>query len=101
MRIDFASVSPKRSESPAMLAHGGASFIRIDAERPKFPVERGTLHADEFGRSGDISAKAVDLREQIFALEDLLGIAQGQRHQMLSPCPIGRQRHCLLYTSPS
>ena len=76
-----------------MLAHGGASFIRIDTQRPKFPVEGRPLHTHEFGRSGDVPAKSVDLGEQILPLEDLPGVAQRQRHQMLAPCPIRRQGH--------
>ena len=50
------------------------------------------LHADELGRAGDVAAEAVDLRQQILALENFARLAQWQRHQMLGAA-IDRQRN--------
>src|SRR5262249_12553535 len=86
-RRDF----PKTIPAPVALAQNRASFIGINAERAQFAVQRRAFHADKFGRTRDVAAEAVDLGEQIFALENLSRVAQGKRHQMLPPCPVRRQ----------
>ena len=60
-----------------ILTHCGISFIRIDTQRPKFPVQCRTLHPNEFCGAGDVPAEAVDLGQEVLPLEDLAGIAQG------------------------
>ena len=63
-----------------------------DAQRPQLAVQRRALHADELGRARDVAAEAVDLRQQVLALEDLARLAQRQRHQVLGAAVDG-QRH--------
>src|SRR5690606_19744058 len=52
---------------------------RDDAERLELAVERGAFHADEGRRPADVAAEAVDLGQQVFPLEKLARLAQGQR----------------------
>jgi hypothetical protein len=53
-------------------------------------VEGGALHADEFGGLRDVAAEAVDLGDEIVALEDFARVTQRHRHQMFRAA-IGRE----------
>ncbi len=44
-------------------------------QRLELAVQRRAFHADELGGAGDISAEAVDLSQQVFALEQLARLA--------------------------
>src|SRR6516165_11615086 len=70
---------PKNHPCLVELAQNRASLIGIDAERAQFAMQCRALHADEFGRARNVAAEAVDLGEQIFALENLARVAQGKR----------------------
>src|SRR5262245_61148043 len=84
---------PARLAGARRLAQGRASLGRVHPESAQFAVQRRPLHADELGRARDIAAESVDLSQKIFTLEDLAGVAQRERHQMLAPCPIRRERN--------
>src|SRR5262249_32061765 len=75
--VQISARPPKNHPSPVALAQNRASFIGINAERAQFAVQRRAFHADKFGRARDVAAEAVDLGEQIFALENLSRVAQG------------------------
>ncbi len=47
----------------------------IDPECFELAMQSGALHPDEFCGSRDVAAEPADLRDQIFALENLAGIA--------------------------
>ena len=47
-------------------------------------MQRRTLHADEFGRPGDITGETADLGDQIVALEHLSCLAQRQPHDVFA-----------------
>ena len=66
-----------------------------DAQRLQLPMQCGALHADEFGRARDVAAEAIDLGAKVLALEDLAGVAERHRHQVLAPCPARRRRQHL------
>ena len=40
-------------------------------------MQRRALHADKTGRAADVPAKAVDLRQKVFALKKFARVAQG------------------------
>src|SRR6185437_5149897 len=61
-------------------AHGSS----VDTEGFELSVQRRTLHADKFGGAGDVAAEAIDLRQQIFALEHFARLAQREAHQVLA-----------------
>src|SRR5690606_7344850 len=63
-----------------------------DPERLQFPVQCRAFHTDEFGGARDIAAETVDLRDQIFLLEQFARLAQRQRHDVLVRL-VGRARH--------
>ncbi|MPL79207.1 hypothetical protein SDC9_25082 [bioreactor metagenome] len=52
-----------------------------DAQRLQLAVQRRAFHADEGRGARDIAAEAVDLGEQVFALEEFARLAQRQRGQ--------------------
>src|SRR5262245_23837102 len=73
---------PRDSESCASFYRFGT--VRLaDAQRLELAMQRRTLHADEFGGTRDVAAKPVDLRAQVFSLEQFARIAQRQTHQVL------------------
>ena len=69
------------------------SLALADAERLELAVQRRALHADEFGGARDVAAEAVDLREQIFALEHFARLAQRQPHELLAAVAVRHRRH--------
>src|ERR1700689_11849 len=63
----------------AAIGVSGARHRRsVDSERLELAMQRRALHADEFGGARDIAAEAVDLGEQVFALEYFARFAQRQ-----------------------
>src|SRR5690348_18243692 len=51
-------------------------------------MQRGALHPDESSRPRDVAAKAVDLRDEIVALEDFARLAQWERDHKVSAASI-------------
>ena len=74
------------------MPHLARPLVGRDAQRAQLAVQRRALHADELRRARDVAAEAVDLRQQILALEDLARLAQRQAHQVLGAA-VDRQRH--------
>src|SRR3954468_23362460 len=87
----LASVAPGwPARRPAMVRTRGERLLirkslrRAHAQRLQFAMQRRALHADESRGAGDVAAEAVDLGDQIVALEDLARLAQGQRNHQVA-----------------
>src|ERR1700730_17827029 len=65
---------------------GGALAVE-HAERLELAVERRALHTDEGPGARYVAAEARHLRQQIFALEHLAGVAQRQCHALAALVP--------------
>ena len=82
--VDDGCRKHKGSSQPHSFAPGRTS-LAADSKRFQFPVEGRSLHADELRRAGNIATEAGDLSQQIFPLEDLTCLAQGEAHELLTP----------------
>src|SRR5215471_5399339 len=58
-----------------------------EAEGLELAMERRALHADERRRPGYVAAEPGDLRDQVFPLEDLAGVAKRQAHDLAALVP--------------
>ena len=56
-------------------------------------MQSRALHSDELRGAGDVAAEAVDLRDQIFALEHFARLAQWNAHQLLAADAARNGRH--------
>lgn len=65
------------------IRRSGDCAKRLDPERFQLPVQGRTFHADKLGCAGNIAAKPVDLRDEIFLLKALARLAQRQGHDVL------------------
>src|SRR5882757_5806144 len=75
------SVSPRSGPDPER------AIVAEDAQRFELAVEGRALHADKGGGARNIAAETGDLRQQVFALEDLARVAQWQGHDLAALVP--------------
>src|SRR5262249_32939367 len=83
----LARIARNQPQTPAVaasVANVRSTFVGIHPQSAQLAVQRGALHSDEFGRTRNIAAEAIDLRHQIFTLENPARVPERQRHQMLT-----------------
>src|ERR1051326_1565889 len=83
---DIAAPGRDRAVSRRRL-HLDDPFAVEETQGLELAMERRALHADEGGCARDVATEARHLRDQVFALEDLAGIAQRQTHDLAALVP--------------